>query len=186
MPVLHRLTAPLCVSLLAFAALSACQVEPEAAGGPQTVMLTVLAEDAPDSAPALGLFSRYALSGPARGFTAADLTTLGAVEIRADYPAGEAVRTWSGPRLSAVLTAAGAPGAGARLTAADGYQVEIEAALIAAHEPILALSVEGAPLTLGGLGPVILIWPRADDPALSETGDDLWAWGVFAVEALDE
>lgn len=184
MPVPQRAAARTGALVLAAFALSACQ--PEAAPVPEPVLLTVISEGAPDTAPGEGLFLRYGLTGPALGFTAADLAALGAVEMRADYPAGEAVRTWSGPRLSAVLAAAGAPGAGARMTAADGYQVELEAALIAAHEPILALSVDGVPLSLGALGPVIVIWPRTDDPALAGMGDDMWAWGVFAVEVLDE
>ena len=95
------------------------------------------------------------------------------------------MRRFSGPRLSDVLAAAGASGAGARLTAADGYQVEVSAQMIARHQPVFATHVDGQPLGLGSLGPGILIWPRQSDDRLSDMNDDQWVWGVFAIEALE-
>jgi hypothetical protein len=62
--------------------------------------------------------------------------------------------------------------------------VEVDAAMIAAHQPILAHSVDAQALPLGGLGPFLLVWPRGTAPDLAGMNDDLWAWGVFAIEAL--
>ena len=166
----------------------ACQPAPSAAHlcAPGPVVLTVLAPGAPLSAPPTGLFARYDLSGPAQTFTRDDLLALGTLEVSAAYPEGTQARTWSGPRLSEVLGAAGTPGAGARVFAVDGYSVDLDAALIAAHEPILALSADATPLAFGALGPVMLIWPQSRAIGVSPDGDALWPWAVFAIEALPE
>lgn len=132
-----------------------------------------------------GLFERFDIAGNAHTFTFADIAVLPHHEIAAGYPQGEAGRTWRGVRLSDVLTAAGADsGAGARITCLDGYTVEVDAGMIAAHEPLLAHSVDGRALTLGELGPFLLVWPRDTAPDLADMNDDLWAWGVFAIEAM--
>lgn len=131
-----------------------------------------------------GLFERFDIAGNAHTFTFADIALLPYHEITAGYPQGEAARTWRGVRLSDVLSAAGGDGGGARITCLDGYTVEVEAGMIAAHEPILAHSVDGRALTLGELGPFLLVWPRDTAPDLSGMNDDLWAWGVFAMEAM--
>jgi hypothetical protein len=49
---------------------------------------------------------------------------------------------------------------------------------------VLAHSVNGRALTLGEFGPFLLVWPRETAPDLSGMNDDLWAWGVFAIEAM--
>lgn len=149
------------------------------------VLVTVLSPAGSSLAPQTGLFQRYALSGPAEGLTLARLSALETATITAAYPAGSSGRDWRGPRLSTVLAAAGASGAGARVTALDGYAVEIDAARIAEHEPILALAAEGSALSLGGLGPVMVIWPDSAPGPDSEDGAGDWVWGVFALEALN-
>lgn len=173
--------------LIAMTALlvAACQPEPPPGGDDGPVLVTVMSPSASGAAPQSGLFERYQIDGPADGFTRARLAALGSETITAAYPAGTAPQAWTGPRLSTVLAAAGAPGAGARVTALDGYAVEIDAARIAEHEPILALSADGAALSLGGLGPIMLIWPDSAPGPDSEAGAADWVWGVFAIKALD-
>jgi hypothetical protein len=169
--------------LIAVFALAACQ--PSAvAPPPAPVVLTVLSEAAHGQAANTGLFERYALSGPARAFTLEELADLESVQITTAYPSTEPQQTWAGPRLSAVLSASGAPGAGARLTALDGYTVELTADWIATHEPILANSADGAGLTLGGLGPIMVIWPETHPGPDSEENASDWIWSVFAIEAV--
>lgn len=180
-PVLAALTAALLVS--------ACEprAAPPAAPASDAISPVLLAVTGAGGRQPVedGLFERFGVTGTAHTFTVADIALLPHHEIATGYPLGEAARTWRGVRLSDVLAAAGADGsAGARITCLDGYQVEIDAAMIAAHEPVLAISVDGQALILGELGPFLLVWPRGTAPELADMSDDLWAWGVFAIEAI--
>jgi len=153
----------------------------------EPVLVTVFSNSGPEAAPRDGLFARYRL-GVDQGaalFDAEALARLPVRQIEVDFPAGAPPRAFSGPGLADVLAASAAPGAGARLTAFDGYQVEISPEMIAQHDPILATHGDGEPLPVGGLGPVILVWPRQSDDQLADMNDDLWPWGVFAIETLD-
>jgi len=170
-------------ALLFAAFLTAC-TQP-APAPPEPVLLTVLAPGAQGEAPQDGLFAVYGVEGQAVSFTRSELDALGRHGVRADYPLDSPPRLFEGPRLSAVLAAAGAAGADALITAADGYQVRVEADMIAAYEPVLALDANGEPLGFGSLGPLMLVWPRQDVEALFDMNDDLWPWAVFAVEAID-
>lgn len=129
-----------------------------------------------------GLYAIYGIEVQgARGFTRPELMAMSWRQIRADFPVGSAPRVFDGPRLSEVLRSAGLEGASVRLTSFDGYEAEVPAALIARHEPILALRADGDPLATGGLGPVMLVWPRLNHSDLADMNDDLWPWGVFAI-----
>lgn len=174
-------------AVIAAFALAACQPGGEDASpaAPAPVVLTVFSDAATADAPRTGLFQRYAMTGPAQGFTLVDLAALVSFEVDVAYPADAAVQTWRGPRLSAVLAASGAPDAGATLTALDGYSVELSAELIAEHEPILAISVDGSGIPVGGLGPVTLIWPETYPGPDSEDGSANWVWSVFAIEVIE-
>ena len=168
--------------IIALLAAAACQPG-DGAARTEPVIITVLAPQAAGAAPAGGLFERYGLSGPASGYKRADLQALESREIAASYPPGAPQATWRGPLLSAVLDAAGAPGAGAALTALDGYAVEVSAEDIRRYEPILALTADGKALATGGLGPAVLIWPQDFPGPQSQEGAAAWVWGVFALEA---
>jgi hypothetical protein len=166
--------------------LTAC-TPPAVERGAGPVLITVFAEDGAETAPRDGLFASYGLGvgQAATLFDAGALASLPARRIEADFPVGAAPRTFSGPSLADVVAASGARGASVRLTAFDGYQVEISSEMIAQHDPILATHVAGEPLSVGGLGPAMLVWPRQSDDRLTDMNDDLWPWGVFAIETLD-
>jgi hypothetical protein len=173
-------------ALFAALILAACQPAGEAGpDAPAPAVLTVFSPAASGAAPEAGLFERYGLAGPAEGFTLDALAALEQPELAAAYPPGTGERIFRGPRLSAVLAAAGAPGRSARLTALDGYAIEVSASTIAEHQPILALSANGEPLTLGGLGPVMVIWPETYPGPDDEAGAADWIWSVFAIEVIE-
>jgi hypothetical protein len=166
--------------------LTAC-TPPAVERGAGPVLVTVFAQEGTEAAPRDGLFASYGL-GVDQAATLFDVEALAGLPVRrieADFPVGAATRTFTGPSLADVLAASGARGASVRLTAFDGYQVEVSDEMIAQHHPILATHAEGEALPVGGLGPVILVWPRSSDGQLADMNDDLWPWGVFAIETLD-
>lgn len=176
---------PALIAILALS-LTACS-EPQIEAGDGPALVTVFSEAGQTQPPRDGLYASYGL-GIESGATlldAAGLASLTTHQLTADFPVGSDLREFAGPRLSDLLTASGADGAGARLTAADGYQVEVPAEMISRHQPVFATHVNGEPLALGSLGPGILIWPRQSDNRLEDMNDDLWVWGVFAIEALE-
>ncbi|MCC5995458.1 MAG: hypothetical protein JJU18_03685 [Oceanicaulis sp.] len=183
--ILRAALAAACAALLPMAAGCApdAAIQSQSAAGLEPAVLSVTGAGGRTPVET-GLFDTYGVAGTAQTFSFADIAALPQSDITADYPLDAEPQTWSGVRLSQVLAAAGAPGAGARLTCFDGYQIEVSAGQIAAHEPVLAHSVDARPLVTGELGPFILVWPRRDDPDLSDMNDDLWAWGVFAIEAM--
>lgn len=160
--------------------------DPDAIGrtGPVILVVTGVDEAHRGSRPVAyeGLFAIYGIEvQSARGFTRPELMAISWRQVRADFPVGSPDRVFDGPRLSDVLRVAGLEGASVRLTSFDGYEAEVPAEMIARYEPILALRVNGEPLATGGLGPVMLVWPRRSQGTLADMNDDLWPWGVFAI-----
>lgn len=178
--------------LLAVALTAACSPadEPAAASGP--VILTVFGEVSDTNRgpvePGLEpLFERYGMGfEAARSFTFSGLSAMELTEISVTYPDGVEPQRFTGPLVRDVLTAAGAEGETAIVSAFDGYQRQIPVARFEDHDVILALTRNGEPLAIGGFGPAILVWPRDDDAALAGQNDDDWVWGVFAIEIASE
>lgn len=179
---LERLT----VGLLASIMMAGCQAEPDPDAlrpDPNIVCLT----RSDHEAPAPSLFNAYGLGAPIRCLSLSDMQTLETRTLQAAFPQGEPVQDWRGVPLTTVLRALDAEDGGlVRLTALDGYQVDVSREQIEAYQPILAYERDQSPLTLGELGPVILIWPRQNDPELHQMTDDLWPWAVFSVEIVTQ
>ena len=173
--------------LIAIASILTACSQPSIEAGDGPVLVTVFTPEGDEDVRREGLFANYGVGVEQRAhrLDAAALSGFVAYDINADFPVGSPTRVFSGPRLSDLLAAPGAGGSGVRLTAFDGYQVEISHEMIARHEPILATHVDEEALTVGGLGPVMLVWPRQSDDRLEDMNDDLWPWGVFAIETLE-
>jgi hypothetical protein len=88
-----------------------------------------------------------------------------------------------GPLLADVLAAAQAASKGAKLTAADDYQVTITAEEIAQHDPILALELDGQPLVGHDFGPYWVMWPFSEKPEIDNEAFQAKAiWQVVKIE----
>lgn len=119
--------------------------------------------------------------------TLADLMTLPQVEIRADG----ATENWpkpvtlNGPLLSDVLRLAKAEGKSISVTALDGYVAELDASAQSEQKWILAHSMDGKPLSIGGRGP---LWLARDTGTGKASEDELakWVWSVFYIEVGTE
>ncbi len=109
------------------------------------------------------------------------LTALPQAEVAADFPQGEEEVTFRGPRFADLLDAAGARGETVIVQALDGYAVEVPRAELEAKGAILALELDGEPLGIGGMGPAMVAFPRAERADLADMPDDWWVWQVFHI-----
>ena len=122
-------------------------------------------------------------------FDAAALARLPAVTIEPTLEYDAKPHKLSGPLLGAVIGATGiAANAAVILTlrALDGYAVGVSLADASRYRMIVATSVDGVPLGIGGLGP---LWAVYDADRLPEFKDRplqqrfaLCPWGLYLIE----
>jgi hypothetical protein len=125
----------------------------------------------------------------ARQFDAAMLGRLPAVTIRPILEYDAKAHTLSGPLLGAVVEAAGvAPGAPVMLglRALDGYTVAVSLADAQRYRMIVATTLDGVPMSIGGLGPLWAVYdadrlPDFKDKPLKERFG-LCPWGLYAID----
>ena len=122
-------------------------------------------------------------------FDAAMLARLPSVTITPTLEYDAKPHTLSGPLLSTVVEAAGVT-AGAQvmlgLRAIDGYTVGLSLADARAYRMIVATTLDGAPLSLGGLGPLWAVYdadrlPAFKDKPLKERFG-LCPWGLYFID----
>jgi len=123
-------------------------------------------------------------------FDAAMLARLPAVTIQPTLEYDAKPHKLSGPLLASVLGAAGvAAGAAVTLTlrAIDGYAVAVSLADASRYRMIVATTIDGRPMSLGGLGP---LWAVYDADRIPEFADKplkqrfaLSPWGLYYIEA---
>lgn len=122
-------------------------------------------------------------------FDAASLARLPSVSIEPTLDYDGKVHQLSGPSLAAVVEAAGAAGgaeAMLALRAIDGYTVALSLADARAYRMIVATTLDGAPLNLGGLGPQWAVYDAdrlaafKDKPLKERFG--LCPWGLYCIE----
>ena len=122
-------------------------------------------------------------------FDAAMLARLPAVTIRPTLEYDAKVHSLSGPLLSSVVEAAGvAPGASVMLAlrALDGYTVMVNLADARAYRMIVATTLDGAAMSVGGLGPLWAVYdadrlPAFKDKPLKERFA-LCPWGLYYID----
>jgi hypothetical protein len=122
-------------------------------------------------------------------FDAAMLARLPAQTIQPTLEYDAKVHKLSGPLLSAVVEAAGvAPNASVMLglRAIDGYTVGLSLADARAYRMIVAHTLDGAPMSLGSLGPLWAVYdadrlPAFKDKPLKERFG-LCPWGLYFID----
>jgi len=122
-------------------------------------------------------------------FDAAMLARLPAVTIQPTLEYDAKAHKLGGPLLTSVLGAAGvAANAAVTLTlrAIDGYAVSVSLADATRYRMIVAITVDGMPMSLGGLGP---LWAVYDADRIPEFADKplkqrfaLSPWGLYYIE----
>jgi hypothetical protein len=122
-------------------------------------------------------------------FDGAMLSRLPAATIQPTLEYDAKAHKLSGPMLTSVLGAAGvAANAAVTLTlrAIDGYAVSVSLADASRYRMIVATTVDGMPMSLGGLGP---LWAVYDADRIPEFADKplkqrfaLSPWGLYYIE----
>ena len=122
-------------------------------------------------------------------FDAAMLARLPAVTIQPTLEYDAKPHKLSGPLLVSVLGAAGVSAAAAvtlTLRAIDGYAVAVSLADASRYRMIVATTIDGAPMSLGGLGP---LWAVYDADRLPDFADKplkqrfaLSPWGLYYID----
>lgn len=114
------------------------------------------------------------------------LKDLGSLPQREITALGSA-ETWSrpvilkGPLLMDVLALAGANTKHVTIFALDGYGAAFDANLLSSREWVLAHTMNGRPLAIGGRGPLWLAYETGEKPASAEE-EAKWVWSVFYIE----
>lgn len=101
-------------------------------------------------------------------FDAAMLDALPVAEIVTATPWQKGVVTFTGPSLKAVLDAVGARGQRLRMVALDDYFVRVPVSDAAQFNPVLSRRMNGVVLKVRDRGPIFLIYPFDDRPALRD------------------
>ena len=122
-------------------------------------------------------------------FDAAMLARLPAVTIQPTLEYDAKAHALSGPLLGSVVEGAGvAAGASVMLglRALDGYRVAVSLADARSYRMIVATSLDGVPMSLGGLGPLWAVYdadrlPAFKDKPLKERFA-LCPWGLYCID----
>jgi hypothetical protein len=114
-------------------------------------------------------------------FTFADLKALNAVTIKADFPKGGPIHSFTGPLLADVLAAAGATGSKVTVQALDGYAVETPLDQMIAQGAVVAYMRDGQMFGIGDFGPTQIVFARAERADLADMSDDNWIWSIFHI-----
>lgn len=125
----------------------------------------------------------------ARAFTFADLLTLPAVNLRPTLEYDGQRHALRGPWLVDVLKAAGAPSSGQlAMRAVDGYAPTISIAEARRLGFIVATHLDGAPMPLGGLGPLWAVYEPDRFPELAAKPVAqrfaLCPWGLYHIDVV--
>jgi hypothetical protein len=111
------------------------------------------------------------------------LNNLGGRTTVTHTPWYDGPHTFQGPLGWALLNAVGATGSTLKVTALNDYVTEIPVSDVVDHPVILATSLDGAPMSVREKGPIFVIYPFDEQPALNnETYYGRSAWQVKSIE----
>lgn len=90
-------------------------------------------------------------------------------EVVTETPWLDGMSTFRGPALLDVLNYLGAAGETLHATALNDYAIDLPVSDAKEHGVILAIELDGAPLTVRDKGPVWVIYPYSDDERLQHS-----------------
>jgi hypothetical protein len=115
-------------------------------------------------------------------FDRAMLHGIGLVKVRTTTPWTDGVMEFEGVPVKALLQAVGSRGQVLRATAINDYTIDLDAREFDAVPAILALRMNGTDLRVRDKGPLWLVYPRDDYPAVrSEMHNFKWIWQLKTI-----
>lgn len=118
-----------------------------------------------------------------------DMPMLAALASRAgamETPWTEGVTDFEGPLLRAVLEAVGARGSALRVIALNDYSAEVPVSDAADFDTILAITMNGKPMSVRDKGPLFLVYPFDTHPELyDERYFHRSVWQIKAIEVIE-
>ncbi len=114
-------------------------------------------------------------------FDSAMLDALGIDKVTTTTNWTSGPQQFEGVKLSKVLDAVGAQGTTIFARALNDYTGKIAVADVRTYPVLLASRVNGQPLA-ADKGPLWIIYPQDDYPALRERDDLLWAWQLASID----
>lgn len=125
-------------------------------------------------------------AGNSATFDAAMLQSLAGRHGEMETPWTEGVTKFDGPLLKAVLEAVGAKGAMLKVKALNDYVADVPMEDAASYETILALTMNGKPMSVRDKGPLFLIYPFDTNPELyNEKYFSRSVWQIKEIEVVD-
>jgi hypothetical protein len=149
---------------ISLAALAACAASTPfgVRSAPSDVVLTIDGKGAKRTAGASTAIDRAE-------FTLADLAAMPQHSVTTKAPWHDGERTYSGPLLRDVFTAASARAGNARYVALNDYRVDIPGADIDSYPVVLAIRLDGKPMSVRDKGPLFVMYPFDKHPELRKT-----------------
>jgi hypothetical protein len=124
--------------------------------------------------------------GKTVGFTLQELDKLPQHEFETETPWIEGKAKFSGPLLRNILAAAGAEGAEVKAVALNDYAVSIPFSDATDHGVIVASRLDGSPMSVREKGPLWVMYPFSDKPALKqETHYSRCIWQLNRLELVN-
>ena len=118
-------------------------------------------------------------------FDIALLDAIGSRTFKTATPWTDGVSTWEGVPLSALMDAVGATGTIIRATALNDYVADMPMAGLAEDGAILALRRDGVLMPISNKGPLFILYPFDDRPALQQQSFYMrCAWQIARLDVL--
>ncbi|WP_170926432.1 molybdopterin-dependent oxidoreductase [Devosia lucknowensis] len=111
------------------------------------------------------------------------LTDLGIAEIRTSTPWTDGVVTFGGVLGRTVLERVGADGTLILASALNDYTVEVPMSDFMDYDVMLAMELNGEEMQVSDKGPLWIVYPRDDVPALQDRKlHERWVWQLKALK----
>ncbi len=118
-----------------------------------------------------------------------DMPMLKALEGRSgsmETPWTEGTTRFDGPLLRSVLEAVGAHGRTLRITALNDYSAEVPIGDATDFDTILAITMNGKPMSIRDKGPIFMIYPFDSNPELyNEKYFSRSVWQIKSIEVVE-